>query len=94
MEKIFEFCKPESKSYVQIEIRLSGKAILLGLGALGTATGLNYFLRFMVRKLAYKIMYGRLPKEEDCRILKERKKPIGFVCEPVRSRNQTEPEFA
>ena len=85
MEKTIDFYKPEKKSHIQIEICLSGKAVVLGLGAVGAATGLNYFLKFLVRKFAYKTVYGRLPHEEDCGILKERKKPIGFACEPVQS---------
>lgn len=84
MEKTIEFCKPEKQSYVKVEIRLSGRAVLVGLGAVGVATGLNYFLKFLVRNFAYKTVYGRLP-EEDCRIPREKKKPMGFACEPVRS---------
>jgi len=84
MERTIEFNKPEEKSYVQLEIRLSGRAVVLGLGALGIASGLNYFLQYLVRKYAYKTVYGRLP-EEDCRIPREKKKPMGFSCEPVRS---------
>ena len=85
MEKTIEFNKPEEKSYVQLEIRLSGRAVILGLGALGIASGLNYFLQYLVRKHAYKTVYGRLPEEDDCRIPREKKKPMGFACKPVRS---------
>lgn len=80
-----ELYQPEKKSYVQLEVRLSGKTVVLGLGALGIASGLNYFLKFLVRKYAYKTVYGKLPEEDCCRIPPEKKKPIGFACEPVRS---------
>ena len=85
MEKTIEVNKPEKKSYVQLEIRLSGKAVVLGLGAIGIASGLNYFLKFLVRKYAYKTVYGKLPEEECCRIPANKKKTMGFACEPVRS---------
>ena len=87
MEKTIEVNKPEKKSYVQLEIRLSGKAVVLGLGAIGIASGLNYFLKFLVRKYAFKTVYGRLPEEDCCRIPLEKKKPMGFTCESARSEN-------
>ena len=77
----------EKKSYVQLVIRLSGKAVIMGLGAVGIASGLNYFLKFLVRKYAYKTVYGRLPEEDYCRLPSNKKKPMGFSCEPVRSEN-------
>ena len=84
MEKIIEFSKPEKKSYVQLEIRLSGKAVVLGVGALGVASGLNYFLKYLVRKYAFKTVYDRLP-EEECKAIKEKKMPMGFCYGPIRS---------
>lgn len=85
MEKTIEFYKPEKQSYVKVEIRLSVRAVLVGLGAVGAATGLNYFLKFLVRNFAYKTVYGRLPEEADYRLVKKKKKPMGFACAPVRS---------
>ena len=83
MEKTLNLYETEKKSSVRLEISLSGKAVVLGLGALGIASGLNYFLKYLVRKYAYKTVYGKLPPEDCCRISPERKKPMGFACEPV-----------
>ena len=85
MEKTLNLYEAEKKSYVRLEICLSGKAVVLGLGALGVASGLNYCLKYLVRKYAYKTVYCKLPPEDCCRISQEKKKPMGFACEPVRS---------
>ena len=85
MKKSKAIFKPKNKSYVQLKIGLSGKTIVLGMGLLGIASGLNYFLKYLVRKYAYKTVYGKLPPEECCRDSREKKKTIGFACEPISS---------
>ena len=81
-KKTIDFYRAEQKNYVKLEIHMSGKAVALVLGAVSAATGLNYFLKFLVRKLVNNTVYGRLPEEEDCILLKKEKKPMGFACEP------------
>ena len=77
MKMTRDFYRNEKDTYIQLEIRLSGKSMTVGLGATGAAFGLSYLIGYLIRRSAY--------QAEIHRYSSEKKEHIGFIHKPVRS---------